>query len=306
MSQKNPYYSLNQYLRDTYGEKVYKIALNGGMTCPNRDGKLDTRGCIFCSQGGSGDFAENLEQEDAINAAKRRLSSKNTGNKFIAYFQAYTNTYASLDYLRKLYLPIINREDIVGLSIGTRPDCLSNEILTLLDELNQIKPVWIELGLQTIHQKTAEWIRRGYDLSCFNHAVNELQKRKITTIVHLIFGLPGESKEDMLESVKYLNTMKIQGVKFQLLHILKNTDLETLYLQKKINTLTMEEYIDILVDAIAILSPEIVIHRLTGDGPKKILVAPQWSMDKKRVLNTIQKELKERNITQGSRITCKF
>lgn len=296
------YYSLNQYLREKYGEKIYKIALNGGMTCPNRDGTLDSRGCLFCSAGGSGDFAEALSCEDAIEAAKKRLKNKRTGEKYIAYFQAYTNTYAPVDYLRNLFLPVIKREDIVGLSIGTRPDCLPVEVLNLLEELNQIKPVWIELGLQTIHEKTAELIRRGYDLSCFEQAVCELRKRNITVIVHLILGLPQETRQDMLKSVRYLNAMDIQGVKLQLLHVLKNTDLAILYEQNKFQTLSMEEYIDILLDCLAHLSPDIVIHRLTGDGPRSLLVAPTWSSDKKRVLNSINRELQHRDITQGCRL----
>ena len=303
MQQKNiRYYSLNQYLREKYGEKVYKLALNGGMTCPNRDGKIDTRGCLFCSAGGSGDFAEDVACDEAIELAKKRLSAKQTGNKFIAYFQAYTNTYASVDYLRNLYMPIIQREDIVGLSIGTRPDCLSEDILDLLEELNQIKPVWVELGLQTIHPQTAKLIRRGYELPCFEKAVKSLHEREIDVITHLILGLPGESKEDMLASVQYLNTQNIQGVKFQLLHVLKNTDLAQLYQEGNFKTLSMEEYIDILMDAIACLSPDIVIHRLTGDGPKNLLIAPKWSENKKYVLNSINQELRKRDITQGCRI----
>jgi uncharacterized protein len=320
-----PFYSLNQYLQEQYGEKVYKLALNGGMTCPNRDGTLGTRGCLFCSAGGSGEFAVpvclkgNTEAvpphsvEQQIEAAKQRLSGKQVGNKFIAYFQAYTNTYAPVEYLRALYLPVLMREDIVGLSIATRPDCLPEDVLDLLEELNQIKPVWVELGLQTIHEETARYIRRGYELSCFEQAVAELGKRNLEVIVHLIFGLPGESKDDMLASVRYLNEVgsthsllqeqeaygKIKGVKFQLLHVLKDTDLAELYLKTDFKTLTMEEYIDILCDAISYLSPDIVVHRLTGDGPKKLLIAPKWSEDKKRVLNAIHRELAVRGITQG-------
>lgn len=324
-----PFYSLNQYLQEQYGEKVYKLALNGGMTCPNRDGTLGTRGCLFCSAGGSGEFAVpvclkgNTEAvpphsvEQQIEAAKQRLSGKQVGNKFIAYFQAYTNTYAPVEYLRALYLPVLMREDIVGLSIATRPDCLPEDVLDLLEELNQIKPVWVELGLQTIHEETARYIRRGYELSCFEQAVAELGKRNLEVIVHLIFGLPGESKDDMLASVRYLNEVgsthsllqeqeaygKIKGVKFQLLHVLKDTDLAELYLKTDFKTLTMEEYIDILCDAISYLSPDIVVHRLTGDGPKKLLIAPKWSEDKKRVLNAIHRELAVRGITQGCRLT---
>lgn len=335
------YYSLNQYLRERYGEKVYKLALNGGMTCPNRDGTLGTRGCLFCSAGGSGEFAElvptcpkgNVEYIETvetdsvrrqIEAAKQRLSNKQTGNKFIAYFQAYTNTYAPVEYLRSLYLPVLEQEAIVGLSIGTRPDCLPEDVLDLLGELNQIKPVWVELGLQTIYENTARFIRRGYELPCFERAVEELRKRHIEVIVHLIFGLPGESKEDMMESVRYVNQAGIQGVKFQLLHVLKGTDLVELYLagqkfsdtdssdgahgsegnqgENDFRVLTMEEYIDIVCDAIALLSPNIVVHRITGDGPKKLLIAPKWSEDKKRVLNAINKELALRGITQGCKL----
>ena len=256
--------------------------------------------------------------EQQIEAAKQRLSGKQVGNKFIAYFQAYTNTYAPVEYLRALYLPVLMREDIVGLSIATRPDCLPEDVLDLLKELNQIKPVWVELGLQTIHEETARYIRRGYELPCFEQAVAELGRRNLEVIVHLIFGLPGESKEDMLASVRYLNEVgsthsllqeqeaygKIKGVKFQLLHVLKDTDLAELYLEKDtFKTLTMEEYIDILCDAISYLSPDIVVHRLTGDGPKKLLIAPKWSEDKKRVLNAIHRELAVRGITQGCRLT---
>ncbi len=299
------YYSLNSYLQKRYGEKIYKLALNGGMTCPNRDGTLDTRGCIFCSAGGSGEFAEVGAVRQQIEAAKQRLSHKQTGSKFIAYFQAYTNTYAPAEYLKDLYMQVLEMEDIVGLSIGTRPDCLPQGVLSLLEELNQIKPVWIELGLQTIHEETARFIRRGYELPCFEHAVTELRRRHIEVIVHLIFGLPGESKEDMLESVRYVNQADIQGVKLQLLHVLKDTDLAQLYLSMQdvtdeaFHVLSMEKYIDVLCDAIGYLSPDIVIHRLTGDGPKKLLIAPKWSEDKKRVLNAIQRELKIRGIVQG-------
>ncbi|MDO5574104.1 MAG: TIGR01212 family radical SAM protein [bacterium] len=313
------YNSLNAYLRNQYGEKVYKLALNGGMTCPNRDGTLDTRGCIFCSLGGSGEFAESitigqmsgyaettvrLAEEDVIRrleAAKQRLSGKKTGTQYIAYFQAYTNTYAPVEYLRSLFLPILGREDIVGISIGTRPDCLPEDVLELLDEMNRVKPVWVELGLQTIHEDTAKLIRRGYELPCFDHAVTELRKRHIDVIVHLIFGLPGEGKADMIESVHYVNQSQVQGVKFQLLHILQETDLADLYAQQKelVRPLTMEEYIDILCDAVENLSPDIVIHRMTGDGPKKLLIAPMWSADKKRVLNAIRQEFVHRDICQG-------
>ena len=243
-----------------------------------------------------------------INTVKKYINSgKKTGTQYIAYFQAYTNTYASVEYLRSLFLPILGREDIVGISIGTRPDCLPEDVLELLDAMNRVKPVWVELGLQTIHEDTAKLIRRGYELPCFDYAVAELRKRHIDVIVHLIFGLPGESKADMIESVHYVNQSQVQGVKFQLLHILQGTDLADLYAQQKeqenpsllIQPLTMEEYIDILCDAVENLSPDIVIHRMTGDGPKRLLIAPMWSADKKRVLNAIRQDFVYRDICQG-------
>ena len=298
-----PYVSLNYYLKQQYDERVYKLSLNGGMTCPNRDGTLGSGGCIFCSKGGSGDFAADKrlsitnQIEAQITAHESKPNGKAVGSKYIAYFQAYTNTYAKVDYLRKIFYEAITHPSVVILSIATRPDCLSEEILDLLYELNQIKPVWIELGLQTIHEKSASFIRRGYALSCFDEAVEQLSKRGITIIVHVILGLPGESTKEILETIEYLNTKPIQGIKLQLLHILKGTDLADL--SNQIPVYTLEEYAKLIADCINTLRPDIVVHRITGDGPKELLLAPKWSADKKNVLNYIHKTLKEENAWQG-------
>ena len=295
------YYSLNQYCKDTFGEKVYKLSLNGNMTCPNRDGSLSTEGCYYCSAGGSGDFAANaaLSISDQLYEARQRIQQKTDCKKFIAYFQAYTNTYAPVEYLRRIFTEAISHPDIVALSIGTRSDCLSDEIYSLLEELNQIKPVWIELGLQSIHNKTLEYMNTHTRVQQFDTAVSELQKRKITVIAHLILGLPGENKEMMLESVKHVADLGIDGVKLQLLHVLKNTPLADIYLQEKFPLFELEEYCEFIVDCIEMLPPEMVVHRMTGDGPRKLLIAPLWSTDKKRVLNTINRIFKERNTYQG-------
>lgn len=285
------YYSFNQYLKDTFGCKVYKISINAGFTCPNRDGTLGTRGCIFCSKGGSGDFAESstLSVTEQIESGKQRVSKKIKSGKYIAYFQAFTNTYAPIDVLAEKYCEAINHPDIVGISIATRPDCLGEEVLTLLSEINKIKPVFVELGLQTIHEKTAEYIRRGYPLSVYDNAIKALKKAGINTVVHLIIGLPGESREEMLESVEYACKSGADGIKLQLLHILKGTDLADDYLSGKFETLSMEEYLSIIKDCVEIIPKNVVIHRLTGDGPKKDLIAPLWSADKKSVLNALNK-----------------
>ena len=299
------YYSLDYYLKTTYGEKLYKISLDGGMTCPNRDGTLGTRGCIFCSRGGSGDFAEShtLSVTEQIEAGKQQSAKKYTGSSYIAYFQAYTNTYASLEYLETLYMEAITHPDIRILSIATRPDCLSTEILDLLERLNQIKPVWVELGLQTIHERTARYIRRGYDLPVFETAVSELRRRGIDVIVHTILCLPGETKPDMLQTIQYLNRQAIQGIKLQLLHVLKHTDLADFYRQEPFYIPDMNSYFHLLGKCIASLRPDIVIHRLTGDGPKSLLIAPLWTGNKRLVLNQMQRYLKEQNLWQGKEYT---
>lgn len=295
------YHSLDYYLKNTYGEKIYKLSINGGMTCPNRDGTLDTRGCIFCSEGGSGDFAASslLSITKQIEAAKTLVKNKTTGHKYIAYFQAYTNTYAPIDYLRRIFYEAIEHPDIAILSIATRPDCLNNEVLTLLEELNHIKPVWIELGLQTIHEKSEKLIRRGFSLSCFEDVVFKLSSLHISIIVHVIIGLPNETLYDMLKTTSYLGRLPINGIKLQLLHILKNTDLATLYQKNKFHILSLEEYTDIVIQIIEHLPDSIVIHRITGDGPKALLIEPSWSSNKKNVLNTINKTFKYRNTWQG-------
>ena len=300
------FYSLSDYLKQKFNTKVYKLALDGGMTCPNRDGTKGSRGCIFCSQGGSGDFAVNAlnNLDNAINQAKLKVKNKTSSTAlFIAYFQSYTNTYASVDYLRKLFLPVINREDIVALSIGTRPDCLPDDVLLLIKELCKIKPVFVELGLQTVHEKSAQFIRRGYKLSCFDDAVKKLKKVGANVVVHLIMGLPNESKEEMLESVKYVAKIQIDGVKLHLLHVLKNTDLAEHYLLGEFETLTKEEYYDIIAEAIQLLPQSVVIHRLTGDAPKKLLIAPSWSANKKDVLNGMNQYFNEQDILQGKHFT---
>lgn len=284
---------LNEYLRERFGGKVYKLSLNGGFTCPNRDGTIGTGGCIFCSAGGSGEFAEKAELSisEQIEGSKKRVERKIRDGKYIAYFQAYTGTYAPVERLRSLYTEAIEHPDIVALSIATRPDCVSSEVLDLLAELNHIKPVWIELGLQTIHEKTAHYIRRGYPLSVYDACVRELTKRNIEVITHVILGLPGETLEDMVETVEYVCGSGSKGIKLQLLHILKGTDLETEYIAGNVKVLSEDEYIDILKTCVSVIPDDVVIHRLTGDGDKRILVAPLWSGDKKHVLNRINKEV---------------
>lgn len=293
------YYSLNEYLKETFGDKVYKLALDVGCTCPNRDGTLETRGCIFCHNGSS-HFAETgIDLNTQIENAKNRVKSKTKTEKFIAYFQSFTNTYGDIDYLEKQFRTAIERDDIVALSIGTRPDCLPPEILEMLENLNKIKPVWIELGLQTSNEKTAEYIRRYYPNSTYKNAVKELKNRGITVITHIIIGLPNETKEDILNTVDFAVKSGTDGVKLQLLHILKDTDLYEDYKLGKVKVLSFEEYIDILFSCIEKIPKNIVIHRITGDAPKKYLIEPKWSADKKMVLNTINKELEKRDIMQG-------
>lgn len=353
MWKEKRYFSLDAYLRETFGEKVYKVSLNGGMTCPNRDGTLDTRGCIFCSAGGSGDFAAPVcdsvtRQIDLAIAGIRK--AKTVGTKFIAYFQSYTNTYAEVSYLKKIFTEAMMHPDIVALSIGTRPDCLGDEVLSLLASLNEIKPVWVELGLQTIHERTARFIRRGYELPIFEKAVADLNRIGVQVIVHVIVGLPFESRQDLMATIQYLSsysrqwqeqrrTIKvqerlhsgevqseqesviqwneglhqgankelqviqrpvIQGIKLQLLHVLRGTDLEKY--QSYFKTLSLEEYVDIVIACIEHLPQDIVVHRITGDGPKALLLAPLWSASKKTVMNTIHREMKQRDSWQGKQI----
>lgn len=289
------YLSFNKYLKDKFGQKVYKISLDGGFTCPNRDGKIDTRGCIFCSKGGSGDFAQNrdLSITEQIESGKKIVEKKIKSGKYIAYFQAFTNTYAPVKILRAKYSEAINHPDIVALSIATRPDCLGDDVIELLDEMNKIKPVFVELGLQTIHSDSAKYIRRGYSLEVYNEAVKKLKNIGVNIVVHIILGLPNESEEDMLESVKYVCQSQIDGIKLQLLHIIAGTDLAKDYEKGLFKTLEFDEYVELIAKCVAIIPKNIVIHRLTGDGAKKDLIAPLWSADKKRVLNAINKALRE-------------
>ena len=298
-----PYHSLDYELKKIFGKKVYKLALDGGMTCPNRDGTLGRGGCIFCSTGGSGDFAEKQagSLREQADLAKARVSRKISGDDaaYIAYFQSYTNTYAPLSYLKQLFSEAISLPEICALSIGTRPDCLPDETVELLSRLNKEKPVWIELGLQTIHEDTAKLIRRGYALPVFEDAYRRLKAAGLTVIVHVILGLPGESRERMLETVNYLGKLHVDGIKLQLLHVLRGTDLADLYASGGFHTLELPEYLELIGDCLKILPQETVIHRISGDGPKSILIAPEWSGNKRLVLNSIAKYLKEHHIFQG-------
>lgn len=308
-----PYYSLDAWCKNTYGEKLYKIALDAGFTCPNRDGHLDSRGCIFCSAGGSGEFAAGsrpgsgpadrlLSIREQLEAGKKLLEKKKTGSRYIAYFQAYTNTYGPVDYLASIYRQALKEPDIAGISIATRPDCLGTEVMLLLASLKRDFPdkfIWTELGLQTIHEETARYIRRGYSLSCFTEAMEALHKADIPVIVHVILGLPGETEEMVLQTIRFLNRCGIFGIKLQLLHILENTDLAALYRAGKVPVLSMDAYLSCLQKCIAVLSPDIVIHRVTGDGPKNILIAPSWSGNKRNVLNTLHQRMKRSSIRQG-------
>ena len=295
------YFSLDFYLKQTFGEKVYRLSLNGGMTCPNRDGTLGSGGCIFCSAGGSGDFAAapQLSVTKQIEAAKKRIAAKADCRKYIAYFQAYTNTYAPVPHLREIFTEAISHPDIAALSIATRCDCLPDETLDLLEELNRKKPVWIELGLQTMHDDTLRRIRSGFVRRQYEEAVFALSSRGIAVITHLILGLPGETRDMMRASVTYVAGLPVQGVKLQLLHILRGTELGAQYEAEPFPLFSLEEYCDFVADCVALLPPEMVIHRLTGDGPRSLLLAPLWSTDKKRVLNTIQKSFRERDLWQG-------
>lgn len=295
------YNSLDYYIKETFHEKLYKLSLNAGCTCPNRDGTCGTRGCIFCSRGGSGDFAADvsLSIPEQLRVEKEKKKSKYSGHSYIAYFQAYTNTYGPLEVLEKAFTQALTDPEVKVLSIATRPDCLSAEILDLLERLSLIKPVWIELGLQTIHESTAEFIRRGYPLPVFEEALKKLRALGLSVIVHTILYLPGESEADMLETIEYLNRQDIQGIKLQLLHVLKDTDLYDYYLEHPFFLPTMEEYLEFLGTCLCCLRPDIVIHRLTGDGPQSLLAAPLWTGNKRLVLNQMEKSFRERNIWQG-------
>lgn len=297
------YRSFHQAMKERFGCKVYKLALDGGMTCPNRDGTIGRRGCIFCSDTGSGEFAAQPCGSVArqIAQARQRVEKKNKGGKYIAYFQSFTNTYAPLPYLEGLFREAMAPEEVVALSVATRPDCLSEEVVRLLETLNRDKPVWVELGLQTIHPATADYIRRGYDLPVYADSVRRLKAAGLEVITHVILGLPGESREDMVETVRYVGESGADGIKLQLLHVLEGTDLAQDYRAGKVPVLSLEEYLLLLEDCLAVLPPEMVIHRLTGDGAKAKLLAPLWSADKKRVLNAMQQQFARDGVRQGSR-----
>lgn len=288
------YKSLNEFLKTTFGCKVYKVSIDGGFTCPNRDGTIGHGGCIFCSGGGSGEFAQSrkLSITEQIEEGKKLVANKvpkDNSAKYIAYFQAFTNTYAPVDELRGKYMEAVSHPDIVAISIGTRPDCLADEVINLLTEINRIKPVWVELGLQTMHEKTAEYIRRGYPLSVYDDAVKRLKEAGLYVVTHVILGLPGESEDDMLNTVRHVTDSKADGIKLQLLFVLKNTDLEKEYLEGKIKCMEMDEYISLLKKCVSLLPDNMTVHRVTGDPDKKSLVAPLWTTDKKRVLNAIKR-----------------
>ena len=295
------FYSFDSYLKNTFGKKLYKVSLDAGCTCPTRDGSKGYGGCTFCSTAGSGDFASaaNLSIREQIDQGIALLGKKAEGSEYIAYFQAFTSTYGDADRLRSLYMEAIQHEKVAAISIATRPDCLPPEILEVLSEIGQIKPLFVELGLQTIHEETARAFHRGYELAVFEKAVHELTSRSIPVIVHLILGLPGESREDMLASVRYLNSLPIQGVKLSMLHVLKGTAMGEQYLREGFPVFTLEEYVDLLIACLEELEERIVVHRITGDGPKSLLLAPLWSGNKRLVLNTIAHEMKTRDTYQG-------
>lgn len=302
MTKEKPYNTLNAFYRHKFGKKVFKVSLNGGFTCPNKDGTKGFGGCIFCSESGSGDFAGNIEDslEKQFKNVKEMMHEKWSDAYYIAYFQANTNTYDTCENLRKIYYKALSLDpNIVGLNIGTRCDALNDDIYDLLDELNTKTYLTVELGLQSIHDVTSDFINRGHSLECFNEAVRELRKRKIDVVVHIINGFPNETKEMMLETVRHLNTLDIQGIKIHLLHIMKNTTLGNMYLNNPFKILTRDEYVDIVVDQITLLRDDIIIHRLTGDAPKELLIEPMWSLKKFVVMNEVDKKLRYEKSYQG-------
>jgi radical SAM protein (TIGR01212 family) len=288
-------YTANQYIKDTFGEKLYKLSLNAGTTCPNRDGTAGIGGCIFCSSLGSGDFSPkaDMDIDQQIEQAKQLVASKFKGKHYIAYFQSFTNTYGDIDRLRDIYRKAAMRSDIAVISIATRPDCLGNQVIDMLRDIQRIKPVWVELGLQTIHEETAKLINRGYPLSVYDEAVKKLRDLGVHVIVHMILGLPGETQRDMIETAEYIGKSGAQGIKLQLLHVLKGTNLAEMYQNGECSVLSLEDYTECVVSCLKVLPPDMVIHRLTGDGPKKLLIAPLWSADKKKVMNTINAAVRQ-------------
>ncbi|ERK28279.1 TIGR01212 family radical SAM protein [Clostridium intestinale] len=295
------YLSLNHFLREKFGEKIFKISLDAGFSCPNRDGKISKGGCLFCSERGSGDFAgdRNFSIENQFVDIKNMMANKWKSGKYIAYFQAYTNTYAPIDILKEKYNEALKQKDVVGLAIATRPDCLSEEVLDLLEEINKKVYVWIELGFQTVSDETAKLINRGYTLDVFEKALEDLRKRNIDVVVHTIFGLPKENKEDMLNTIRYLADKDIQGIKFHLLHLMKDTPMVKLYEKGMIEFLSKEDYIDLICQSICMLPQNVVVHRLTGDSPRELLIGPMWSLKKWEILNEIDKTMEDNNYYQG-------
>ena len=295
------YYSLNYYLRNKFGEKVYKISLDGGFTCPNRDGRVGRGGCTFCSASGSGDYAGSraLSINKQFEDRKEMMEKKWKDGKYIAYFQAYTNTYAPVDILRKKYEEALQQKGVVALSIATRPDCIDDEIADLLEEISKKTYLWVELGLQTINDNTAKNFNRGYDLKVFDESLKKLKDRNIEVVVHTIFGLPGESKEDMLKTVDYVAHSGVQGVKFHLLHLMEETKMVEQYKSGELKLMTQEDYIDTICKAVTIIPEEMVVHRLTGDAPRELLIGPMWSLKKWEVLNAIDKALEDNDLWQG-------
>ncbi len=296
------YHTLNYFLRNKFGDKVFKVSLDAGFTCPNRDGSISTGGCVFCSPRGSGDFAgscSDLVQQ--FEEVKEMMSKKWKDGSYIAYFQAYTNTYAEVDILKEKYYSVLNLEGVVGIAIATRPDCLSDEILDLLEEMSKEKYIWVELGLQTIHQSTAETINRGYALDAYIKAVQELKKRNIDVVTHVILGLPGENREEMLQTVEFVANTGTQGIKLHLLHLVKDTKLVQLYEKGQLRIMDMEEYVDLVVDCLERIPEDMVIHRITGDGPRETLVEPKWSLKKWEVINAIEHQMMDLDTWQGKR-----
>lgn len=295
------YHNLNYFLREKFGEKVFKISLDAGFSCPNRDGTISKGGCVFCSERGSGDFAGDrfFSISKQFEDIKIMMNKKWKDGKYIAYFQAYTNTYASVDILREKYEEAINQQDVVALAIATRPDCLGEDVLDLIEEYSSKVYTWVELGLQTSKDKTAKLINRGYELSVFEESIRNLRKRNIDVVTHIIFGLPGENKKDMINTINYVAHSDVQGVKIHLLHLMKNTPLEKFYKSGNLKLMDMEEYIDLICEAITLLPEDMVIHRLTGDAPRDLLIGPMWSLKKWEVLNAIDKRLEDENLYQG-------
>ena len=295
------YQSLNYFLRNKFDEKTFKISLDGGFSCPNRDGTISSGGCIFCSERGSGDYAgdKDLDIHNQFIEIKEMMAKKWSDGKYIAYFQAYTNTYAPVEVLRQKYYQAISEEGVVALAIATRPDCLQEEVLDLLEEINKKVYVWIELGLQTVSDEVAKSINRGYKLEVFENAIKRLKSRNIDYVVHSILGLPGEGKEDMLRTIDYIAHSGAKGIKFHLLHLMKNTPMVKLYEKGDLKFLEQEEYIELICKGIALLPKEMVVHRLTGDAPRNLLIGPMWSVKKWEILNAIDKALKENNYYQG-------